>query len=121
MTEHRLIVAGGRDFDNYTLLSSNLNQFVQHLAPGETIAVVSGVARGADALGAAFARQQGIRLYEFPADWDQYGKRAGYMRNAQMGDFSHGLIAFWDGTSRGTAHMIQYMTKLDKPITVIGY
>jgi len=35
---------------------------------------------------------------------------------AQAGDV---LIAFWDGRSPGTAHMVQCMRQLDKPVVVI--
>ena len=42
----------------------------------------------------------------FPADWDKYGKRAGYLRNVQMAEYADALLAFWDGESRGTKNMI---------------
>lgn len=81
---------------------------------------IAGLARGADALGAKFARAH-CQLYEFPADWDRYGKRAGFMRNEQMGHFADGLIAFWDGKSRGTKHMIDFMKSLGKPVHIVMY
>jgi hypothetical protein len=78
------------------------------------------MARGADALGYQFAKTNNIMVYEFPADWSQ-GKSAGFKRNAQMGDFSDGLLAFWDGQSRGTKGMIEYMQRLGKPVHVVRY
>ena len=80
MNEFKLIVAGGRDFLDYTLLSHELMHLViGPLAPykDHDVSIVSGMARGADALGAKFARANGVQLYEFPADWDKHGKRAG--------------------------------------------
>ena len=47
-----------------------------------------------------------IPCEKYPADWDKYGKSAGYRRNEQMADNADSLIALWDGRSRGTKHMI---------------
>jgi hypothetical protein len=79
------------------------------------------MARGADMLGFQFAREHGVKCYQFPADWNQYGKRAGFIRNKQMGDFADGLLAFWDGESRGTKQMVEYMQSLKKPVHIIRY
>lgn len=43
----------------------------------------------------------------FPADWDRYGKAAGYLRNTEMAKNADALVAFWDGMSLGTRHMIE--------------
>ena len=68
--------------------------------------VVSGTARGADQMGELVAKDKGISVHRFPADWDKYGKSAGYKRNVQMAENAEALIAVWDGKSRGTGHMI---------------
>jgi len=73
----------------------------------DDIEIVSGGARGADALGERYAKDRGYSLRVFPAEWDRYGKRAGYLRNAEMAKYANALLAFWDGESRGTRHMIQ--------------
>lgn len=121
MDEFKLVIAGGRDFNDY----EEVNRQLIRLANGElaayAVSVVSGMARGADALGAAVARDLGVQLYEFPADWNQYGKRAGILRNEEMGRFADGLLAFWDGHSRGTKHMIEFMQGQGKPVRVIRY
>lgn len=57
-------------------------------------------------MGERYAKENGIDLAIFPAEWDKYGKRAGYLRNEQMADHADSLIAFWDGKSKGTKHMI---------------
>lgn len=69
--------------------------------------VVSGGARGADALGEMYANAKGIPVKLFPADWNKYGKSAGPVRNAQMAAYAEALIAVWDGESRGTKNMIE--------------
>jgi hypothetical protein len=68
--------------------------------------VVSGMACGVDSLGEEWARLRGIPIRRFPAKWDQLGKSAGYKRNTEMADYADALIACWDGTSKGTKHMI---------------
>lgn len=121
MTELKLIVAGGRDFNNYEQLSRAIHKFEQTQFIDAQISIVSGMARGADALGVRFAKENNVVLYEFPADWEKYGKAAGFKRNTEMAMFSHALIAFWDGKSSGTRHMIRTMKQHGKFVQVISY
>lgn len=79
------------------------------------------MARGADLLAYQFAKDCDEEVLEFPADWNKYGKRAGYLRNAQMAQIADGLLAFWDGKSKGTEHMIKTMQALNKPVQIISY
>ena len=46
-------------------------------------------------------------ITQFPADWNKQGKAARYKRNEQMANYANALIAFWDGKSKGTKHMIK--------------
>ena len=117
----KLIVAGGREFNDRVMLYDTMDYIVSNMPSSVHVEIVSGCARGADTLAIEYAKERGLVLHEFPADWKQYGKRAGYIRNRVMGDFADGLVAFWDGTSRGTKHMIEYMCELDKPIHVFRY
>lgn len=121
MNEFKLIIAGGRDFNDYGVLSREVFLLANVTYQAHTISVVSGMAPGADTLGHRFAKQHGLTVYEFPADWNRLGKRAGFMRNEDMGKFSDGLLAFWDGKSKGTAHMIQFMKSLGKPVHIVKY
>jgi hypothetical protein len=80
---------------------------MDHLTQNYTdIEVVSGCARGADQLGERWADERGYPVKRFPADWHKHGKRAGYLRNEEMAGYATHLVAFWDGRSRGTKHMI---------------
>lgn len=81
--------------------------------------VVCGEAAGADTLGKQWAELHGITVKSFPADWDRLGKKAGPIRNAEMGVYADGLIAFWDGQSAGTRHMINFMQSHNKWTYVI--
>ncbi len=104
----KVIIAGCRDFDDYEMLKEYVDHILQNVSKKEDIEIVSGGARGADALGERYAKEHGYKLTVFPADWDKYGRAAGPKRNEKMGDYADALIAFWDGKSRGTRHMIEY-------------
>ena len=112
----KIIIAGGRDFNNYYILEKVLNSF-----KGLIDGVVSGDARGADELGARWATYNNIHVNHFPADWDYYGHAAGFIRNIEMADNADALIAFWDGKSKGTGHMIKTMQMKKKPYRVFNY
>lgn len=80
--------------------------------------VVSGTANGIDRRGEQWAAKNNIPIKQFPAEWDVYGKSAGYVRNYVMAQYADALIAIWDGKSKGTLNMINTMANLNKPIYV---
>ena len=120
----KLIIAGSRSITDYetvrqaVILSGFWSKY------GHNIEVVSGCANGVDKLGELFAENNGLVIHRFPADWNnidvtgvrvktnaygnKYNAAAGAIRNMQMGDFADGLLAIWDGKSRGTKQMIDY-------------
>lgn len=120
----RIIVAGGRDFNNYILLTKTLDSVLERYTLSE-VSIVSGCCRGADAFGERYAKEHGIPVVRFPADWLEYGKAAGPIRNRKMAEYaSEGegiLVAFWDGRSRGTASMIRLAEKAGLQIKTITY
>lgn len=115
----RVIIAGGRDFDNYELLKQRMDFLLSETA--EPIQVVCGQARGADQLGQLYAKERGYEIRYFPANWEYYGKRAGMLRNEQMAQNADALVAFWDGESRGTKNMIENAKKYKLKIRIIKY
>lgn len=120
MTVFKLIVAGGRDFDDWKLLSESLHTLLTNKWSGG-IEIVEGGARGADRMGYEYARANTLAHKRFNADWDTHGKKAGILRNIEMAEYADALVAFWDGTSRGSLHMIETMKKLGKPVRVVKY
>lgn len=104
----RVIIAGSRTFEDYNILKEYMDFLLRDIKTKEEIEIVSGQARGADALGERYALDRGYIVKQFPADWTRYARRAGIMRNEKMGDYADALVAFWDGKSRGTKHMIEY-------------
>ena len=117
----KVIIAGGRDFLDYNLLREKVNNILVDKRLTHKIVIVIGCARGADTLGMRYASENIFDVVEYPADWDKYGKKAGYMRNVEMAENADALIAFWDGKSKGTKHMIDIATERKLPIRVIRY
>ncbi len=118
----KLIVAGGRDFTDTKVMNNVLDTLVRNKTISNDSELVCGMARGADITAYNLFISFDNRIHEFPVDWNgPLGKRAGFVRNEQMGDFADKLVAFWDGQSRGTKHMIIYMRGLKKPVHVFDY
>lgn len=114
----KVIIAGGRDFKDYNRLKQVCDKI---LINQNNIEIISGTAGGADTLGERYAQEKGYEVKKFPAKWDEYGKKAGYLRNQEMGEYADGLIAFWDGQSKGTKHMIDIANKNGLKVRVISY
>ena len=128
MKELRIIIAGSRDFNDYELLKKSAIEIItkKTMLPDLT-RIISGGARGADTLGERFANEMGLEISRFIPDWDGLGKRAGYVRNAEMAKFAVEddndgmLIAFWDGQSRGTKHMIDLAKRYGLEVHVVNF
>ena len=97
----RTIIAGSRSCKNFNIVRDVINNC--EIIP---TVIISGGARGVDKFGEMYAKSRGIELEVYPAQWDTYGKSAGYRRNEQMAELADALIAIWDGHSKGTRHMI---------------
>lgn len=119
--EWRVVVAGGREFTNYVLLANALDKLLSEKRKTHEIVIVSGKARGADSLGERYAKERGLRVISKPANWDLHGKSAGYKRNEEMANISHCTVAFWDGKSRGTKHMIDLTRRKGNQCRVVKY
>jgi len=114
----KVIIAGGRSFNNYNLLYTECNNYLNAYS---NIEIVSGCANGADRLGERYALEKEYLITKFPAQWDTFGKSAGYIRNEEMAKYADILIAFWDGDSKGTKHMINLAEKYKLKVNIIKY
>ena len=121
----KLIIAGGREFDNYKLLLKYITAFQQtHYLTPDLLTIVSGGARGADKLGERYAREYGIEFERYIPDWEPNGvfdRTAGFRRNKLMAQNATHLLAFWDGESRGTKNMIDTAKRLGLSVDVVYY
>lgn len=109
----KVIVAGSRK----GFVARNVFEAIEE-SPfhGKIAEIVSGGSSGVDRDGEYYATCNSLPVKRFLPDWDRNGKVAGILRNKEMGDYADALVAIWDGQSKGTAHMIQYMKSLGKPL-----
>lgn len=114
----RVIIAGSR-----TLGFDEVRQAMAlAIADGlKVTSVISGTANGVDRGGEVWAFKAGLPVVKYPADWDNLGKRAGYVRNNIMAENADVLVAVWDGRSKGTDHMIRLAKNKDLQVYVYTY
>lgn len=110
----KVIIAGSRNINNINYIIDAIQNSHFHITE-----IVSGGARGVDKLGEEYAKLNKIPIKIFNAEWNTFGKSAGYRRNKEMGDYADALIAIWNGESLGTKHMIDIAK--DKNLLVYVY
>jgi len=121
----RVIVAGGREFQDYGMMEKCLDGHFEET--GWDAAIIEGEARGADKLAARYADERGMPCEKFPAFWDELGPiQAGPERNGRMADHASllpdgELVAFWDTKTRGTKDMIGQARQRRLRTTVFNY
>ena len=110
----RVIVCGSRRWHDRDRITTALADL-----PGESV-IVHGNAAGADRIAHQEAQKLGLLVEPHPAEWDVYGKAAGPVRNQKMAALGADLcIAFWDGRSKGTAHMMKEAEARGIPVDVV--
>lgn len=102
----KVIIAGSRSITNFKLVSEILDANYSYISE-----VVCDGARGVDNLGKLWAENNNIPIRLFPADWNTFGKSAGYKRNVEMAKYADALILIWDGVSKGSNHMLNIATE----------
>lgn len=111
----KVIIAGSRDIEDMLLVEQAIRESRFRISE-----VVCGMARGVDTLGKEWAEARNIDVAPFYADWNTYGKAAGYKRNSAMAEYADALIAVWDGRSRGTRNMIMLARKNNLRVYVLN-
>lgn len=79
--------------------------------PWEITTVISGTAKGVDTLGERWAKEHGVTVERYPANWSQHGRAAGPIRNGEMAEIAENAVILWNGVSRGTKDMINRAKK----------
>lgn len=115
----KLVIYGSRSIRESGVLLSNITSWIVNKFGVYPSLVISGTAPGADRIGEKWANDRGTPVQRMPADWDEHGKRAGFLRNTSMAEIADGGLALWDGVSRGTAHMTSELERLKKPVHVV--
>jgi hypothetical protein len=116
----KLIIAGSRSFNDYNLLKEKIIALLAN-TDYNNVTIISGKAKGADSLGEKFAIEHGIKVESKPALWDTYGKSAGYIRNEEMAKCATHCVVFWDGSSKGSMHMINLAKDYNLQLRVIMF
>lgn len=106
----KIIIAGSRTFNDHDFIVGCLEK-----TEFDITEIVSGCAKGVDTVAIQIGEVLDIPVAKFPADWETYGRRAGPVRNSEMGKYADGGIVIWDGKSKGSANMISCLKKLGKP------
>lgn len=115
----RLAIVGSRQFNDYALLYQNV--------PKGVTEIVSGGAKGADALAEQFADEHGlpkkIFLPKFKTD-PSVGYHPGHFhqRNRQIVEYADMVLAFMPPEgSKGTQSTIKYAKNMGKPCTTVYF
>lgn len=117
----QVIVAGSRTIEDYEAVETAIN------ASGFTVDLLisgacggiddEGLARtGVDRMGELWARAHDVPIRQFPADWARLGKAAGHKRNALMAYHADAVVVVWDGSSPGSANMLEIARKRKLPV-----
>ncbi len=94
---------------------------LEQYLPPDTTEMVSGGALGVDTCAEIYALKHQIKITIFRPDYRRYHRGAPLRRNEKIVAYSDMVIAFWDGRSMGTLHVIECCRKAGKPIQVIPF
>lgn len=113
----RVLVCGDRDYDDI----NRIRAFCFYLPKHDTV-IIHGDAKGADRMAGIAARESGLFVRAYPADWDRHGRGAGMIRNKQMLiEGKPDLVVYFHNDiahSKGTKDMVN--RALSMKIPVIG-
>ena len=118
----RLLVCGTRDAP---INDTSLCGFILSITGNDpSLVIVHGGSGNVDLAAGRVAKDIGIPVEVFEADWDGWrakgnAKAAGPMRNQQMAEVADMALAIWDGRSRGTLDAISRCIKQGISVTVI--
>jgi hypothetical protein len=112
-----LLVCGSRSIVDHDLVWEELCDFVVEHRP----TIIHGGAEGVDSIAAEIALDCDLEAKELKPNWEQYGKKAGMLRNETMVRMADVVWAFWDGESKGTKNSIDWALKLKKNLHVVFF
>lgn len=106
-------IVGSREFPHKEMIESFVYSLPKHWT------IVSGGARGVDSWAIETAEYHHRHTMVFIAEWHKYGRSAGFIRNNKIVRNCDVVVAFWDGSSKGTRHTIQLSKNLGRPCIVV--
>lgn len=125
-----LIIAGGRDFNDYEFLRQKCDIILSNVT--DEVVVLCGCngvkdkntgepISGADLFGEKYAKEKGFGIDYYPANWDEHGRAAGPIRNEEMAKKATHCVTFWDSKSKGTRSMIDLANKYNLKLKIVRY
>ncbi|MBS1589536.1 MAG: DUF2493 domain-containing protein [Bacteroidetes bacterium] len=114
----KLAIAGSRSFNDFELLENKVDELRKEYAISS---LISGGAKGADLLAEQYAAKHHLGIERILPDWKMHSRGAGHRRNEIIVQKCDMLIAFWDGKSKGTKHIIEYAKKQNKQAYIFNY
>lgn len=123
---NRVLVCGSRSITDTQWVYSQIEKYTQELIRSNPTnlnnpVLIEGEARGVDSIAKAYAIEHNWSIESYPAEWDKYGKSAGYIRNDIMVKEADFVLVLWDGQSRGTKHDIDLCRRYNKPYFMVIY
>lgn len=115
----RIVIAGCRTYTDYERAAAFFDKCLQNLRNRYELVILSGGCRGADTLGERYAQERHYAVERHPAEWHAHGRAAGPLRNENMAQRADYVICIWDGSSRGTASMIDCARRAGKPLRIM--
>lgn len=104
--EHKVVVCGSRNWNDRAFFHEKMLEYLEDFT--QPVIFISGAApTGADALIIQWCKKFRYPCKEYPANWDRDGKVAGFLRNERMAKVATHVLAFHDGNSPGTKHMLK--------------
>lgn len=123
MASHRILAFGSRSYDDASRVHVELASlpFLLECEPSEITIVHGACPNGADALADSAARELGMTVERHPADWNAHGKKAGFIRNAEMVATRPDMaIGFFDGWTNGSADTLRRCIESGVDVHVIS-
>lgn len=118
----RILVCGSRDWTDKEFIYKRLDGFLQLF---KEVTILEGACRGADSIAGEWARERGVPLEEYPAEWDKFGPSAGPLRNKRMLEEGRPslVLAFTENiaTSKGTRDMTERAIARSVQTLIISY
>ncbi len=114
----RVAIVGSRGIEYDAMQKKAYALLCRHI-PANATEIVSGGAVGIDSLAELYAERHGLPTRIFKPDYGTYGKRAPIVRNDEIVKYAQYVLAFWDGSSHGTAYTVATCIKEGVPVKVV--